>query len=66
MLWKLYAEMLHSQWSIMLENVEMTTFDLNYFCHIVFDTSKAALGMIDLINFNFIQFNKSYVSDFTE
>lgn len=50
----------------MVENVGMTTFDLNYFCHIVFDTSKAALGMIDLINFNFIQFNKSYVSDFTE
>lgn len=27
---------------------------------------KKTLSMTDLINFNFIQFNKSYVSDFTE
>lgn len=28
--------------------------------------AKENIGMIDLINFNFIQFNRSYVCDFTQ
>lgn len=50
----------------MVRNIEMTIFDLNYFCHIIFDATKENMEYADLINFNFIQFNKSYVSDFTE